>query len=160
MRLFLAALLTLVLIGGMGVYIQFARSVRRPPPIVQADMAEGVFEVELARTFNCVADKFAELKALEVSFRGNVIYSKEEDIDAETPLRFSIPGGVETGENEISVQANRDFLETGLAAIQVTLYRNDVPIRRQTITSEPEISTVSGSVVFVVKSKGQHDDHR
>lgn len=156
MRPLFALLLAFGLIGGMAGYIQFARSVHRPPSEYQADFATGLYEVELMRTFDCVADDLAELKALEVRFRGEAIFESAKNLQADERVRFEIPAGVENGENEISIIANRDFLDTELAAIRVTLFRNDVPLRKQTITSEPEIATVSGSVVFRVSDSKGH----
>lgn len=146
MRPVLAFLLSAFLIGGMSLYIQFARSVRRPAVDFQAEFSEAQFEVELQRTFDCVGDPLLEIAALEVHFRDEKIYASEADLPRDQPVRFLIKGGVETGENEISITANRE--EFGFGAIAVTLYRNDVPIQQATLPSAPDVPTVSGSVVF------------
>ncbi|MEL7500281.1 MAG: hypothetical protein AAFN77_21980 [Planctomycetota bacterium] len=157
MRPVLALLLTIGLIGGISAYIQFARSVRRPPIEFQAETSVDRFEVELTRTFDCVADPIAELKSIEVRFRDQELFASDAPVKSTETIRFAIPRDVEIGDNEISVAANRDFLATEFAAIGVTLYQNDVAIRRQTITSEPDLSTVSGSVVFRVSQEHDHE---
>ena len=100
MRPFLALLLSVFLIGGMSVYIQFARSVRRPVVDFQAEFAEAEFEVELRRTFDCVGDPLLEVAALEVYFRDEKIYSSDQDLPQDEAVRFAVERGVETGENE------------------------------------------------------------
>lgn len=157
MRPLLSLLLSVFLIGGMSAYIQFARSVRRPAVDFQAEFSEAQFEVELERTFDCIGDPLLEVAALEVFFRGDKIYSSGGDLPREEDVRFSIEQGVETGENEISINANRE--EFGFGAIAVTLYRNDIPIQRITLPSAPDVPTVSGSVVFEGSETTSEQDH-
>ena len=148
MRPIFALLITIVLLGGTAAYTQFARSVQRPPIKLQKTQAAGRFEIEITRTFDVMADPLAELPALTASLAGQTLYTTDDALPASETIRFEIPRGVELGLNEIYVTANRDFLDTGLGAMSVTLLRDDVPLTRQIIPSEPDIATVSGAVLF------------
>jgi hypothetical protein len=135
---------------GMGAYIQFANSIQRESQDFTVDYATGKFEVLVERSFECIPFEIADVKALEVRLKGKVVYAAEKNVPISDVVRFTIDDGVEIGDNEILVVANRDFLSEGLAAIKTTVLWNDIPLTEKTITAEPESEMVSGTVLFHV----------
>jgi hypothetical protein len=148
MRPLYALLLTIGLIGGMAAYIQFAKSVNRPPTQFDVEFATGKFEVELERTFAAVPFAAAEVKAIEVQLKQQPVFERLDSVPAGETIRFSIDEGVEDGENELVVMANREFLSEGLAAIKVRVLRDDIPVAEKTITGAPNMEMISGTVLF------------
>lgn len=150
MRPFLTLLIVIGLMVGTGSYIKFANSIQRESQEFSVDYATGKFEVLVQRSFECVPFEIAEVNALEVRLKGKTVYVSKENVPVDAEVRFSIDEGVEIGDNEILIVANRDFLSEGLAAIQTTVLWNEIPIKTETITAEPESEMVSGTVVFHV----------
>ncbi|MFT5302421.1 MAG: hypothetical protein ACI87E_000842 [Mariniblastus sp.] len=160
MRPVLACLITVFLIGGTFAYIQFAESVRRPAVEIHIDYDEAVYSVDVERSFECVADPVFSPAALKLTFKQETVYEHKATLPPETPLTISNLPGVEVGENEIYVSANRDEFATGFDAIRVTINRNGTPIMVQTIASEPFLSVVGGPIVFTVQpAQEKNDDH-
>ncbi len=157
MRPLLAILLTTLLLLGTAGYTQFAKRVKRPPVSLEAEIADANFEVEIDRTFNAVPDRLAELPALEVLFHGQPVFSVDQPLDQQATVRFELPPGVELGINEINVLANRPLMDTQLAALRVTIFRNQVPIVHQAIISDPDLSTLNGTVLFDSPPEVEHD---
>jgi len=148
MRPLYALLLTIGLIGGMAAYIQFAKSVNRPPTKFDVEFATGKFEVEIERTFAAVPFEAAKVKAIEVQLKQLPVFERSNAVPAGEAIRFSIDEGVENGENELIVTANREFLSEGLAAIKVRVLRDDIPVAEKTITGAPNMEMISGTVLF------------
>ena len=155
MRPIWTLLLIAALVGGMAGYIQFANSVRYPAPDFSVEYAQGKFELGIERSFDCVPYELAETKALEVSFKDEIVYSSNEPVPADQEIRFSIDDSVEVGDNEISIAANRDGTTAGFGALQATVYWNDIPIAEKTFTVEKYAEMISGSLLFHVDDASQ-----
>jgi len=160
MRPFWTLLLVVALIGGMASYIQFANSVSHPTIDFSLNYAEGKLELTVERSFECVPYELAEIKALEVSLKGEVVYSVDETLPVDSEVRFVVEEGIEVGDNEIAIVANRDWLNTSFGAIQVTVYWNDIPIAKQTITAEKDVETVTGTLLFHVDDTAETQGHQ
>lgn len=143
--------------GGMYGYLDFANRVRRPAVKYKAEFSSASYALEIERTFDCVGDEIVELSAIEVRFRGKTIYQTMDALPASAPLKIAIPDGVELGENELAVTANRDLGETSLAVMRVTLFQDDVEIRTEAIVSEPDLETVSGTVSFTIEREASDE---
>ena len=153
-------LLVVVLLGGMAAYIRFANSVRYPTADFSVDYAQGKLELVIERSFECVPYELTETKALEVSLKGEVVYSVDEVLPADQEVRFLIESGVEVGDNELSVVANRSWLDAGLGALQATVLWNDIPIAEQTITVEKDAELLSGTLLFHVDDAADVQGHQ
>ena len=151
MRPIYASLITILLIGGVYGYIRFSQSVRRPPIEIAIDYAQGHYWLEIERTFECVPDPIFSPQSLRILFKGETVFETTESLSPDTPLTIEDVQGVEQGENELYLSANRAEGSSGLGVIKVTVFQNDIPIEMKMLTSEPGLSTVSGPLVFNVE---------
>ena len=160
MRPFWTLLLVVALIGGMASYIRFANSVSYPTIDFSLDYAEGKLELVVERSFECVPYKWTETKALEVSLKSEIVYSVDETLPIDREVRFVIEEGIENGDNEIVIVANRDESDVGFGAIQATVYWNDIPIAKQTITAAKDVAIVTGTLLFHVDDTAEPQGHQ
>ena len=159
MRPIWTLLLIAALIGGMAGYIQFANGVSYPAPEFSVEYAQGKIELVIERSFECVPYKFTETKALEVSLKGEVLYSTNEPVPADQEIRFVLEQGVEVGDNEVSIVANRDGADAGLGALRATVFVDDIPITEQTYTVENNFEFLSESLLFHIDDASQIEEH-
>ena len=160
MRPIWTLLLITALIGGMAGYIKFANSVSYPTADFSVDYAQGKVEIIIERSFECIPYELAETKALEVSLKGEVVYSVNEVLPVDQEVRFSIDDGAEVGDNEVSIVANREWLDAKFGALKATVLLNDIPIATQTFTVEKDVELVSGSLLFHIDGAGQAKGHQ
>lgn len=153
-------LLVAALIGGMAGYIKFANSVSYPTADFSVDYAQGKLELVIERSFECVPYELAETKALEVGLKGKVVYSADEVLPVDREVRFTINEGVEVGDNEVSIVANRNGGDAGLGALQATVFWNDIPIAEKTITADKYAEIVSGTLLFHVDDPEPAEGHQ
>ncbi len=158
MRPILAALISVLLVGGVYGYIRFAESVRRPPLEINIDYSNADFAVEIERSFECVADPIFAPESLKVLFKGETVLAEEEAVPVDKLIRLEKLEGVEVGENEIYVAANRAEGSIGLGALKVTIFRGGIPLAEEIITSHQGIAEVSGPIVFAVRSNTKPND--
>ena len=105
MRPILAILLSSLLIGGIYSYLSFSNSVRRPPLTIEVTQADGIYSLEIERTFRCVADPILEEPSLAVQFGTNQIYIRKDEVPIEESILIGPIEGVEEGENEFLITA-------------------------------------------------------
>lgn len=160
MRPFWTLLLICSLVGGMASYIRFANSVQYPSADFSVDYTQGKLELVIERSFECVPYELTETKALEVSLKGEVVYSAGEVLPVDQEVRFLIESGVEVGDNELSIVANRPWLDAGLGALQATVLWNDIPIAEQTITVAKDVELLSGTLLFHVDDAAGIQEHQ
>ena len=160
MRPIWTLLLIAALIGGMAGYIQFANGVSYPAPDFSAEYAQGKVEIVIERSFDCVPYELAETKALEVRLKGEVVYSVDELLPISQEVRFPIDDGVEVGDNEVSIVANREWMDAGFGALKATVLWNDNPIATHTFTVEKDVELVSGSLLFHVEDASQTEGNQ
>ena len=160
MRPIWTLLLIAALIGGMAGYIHFANSVSYPTADFSVEYAQGKVELVIERSFECVPYELTETKALEVSLKGEVVYSANEVLPVDQEVRFSIDDGVEVGDNEVLIIANREWMDAGFGAVQATVLLNDIPIAKQTFTAAKDDEIVSGSLLFHIDAPSQSEGHQ
>jgi hypothetical protein len=158
MRPILACLITLVLVGGVYGYIKFAEGIRRPPTEINIDYSEADFSLEIERSFDCVVDPIFAPESLRVLFKGESVLAISKKIAVEETIRLEKLDGVEVGENEIYIAANRAEGSIGLGAIKVSIFRGGVLFDEQVLTSQQGIAEVAGPISFVVKSEPKTED--
>jgi hypothetical protein len=159
MRPFLALMITLCLLGGVFGYVRFAESVRRPAVDIQINYAEGEYSVDIDMTFDCAGDPIFETDAIKVLFKGEKVFAAADPIPAAQSIEIRPLPGVEKGENEIYVAANRETSTSGFGALKIVVKRNDIPIAEKTITSDEGLAEVGGPVVFRVGPSNESDEH-
>ena len=160
MRPIWTLLLITALIGGMAGYIHFANNVSYPAADFSPEYAQGKIELVIERSFDCVPYELTETKALEVKLKGNVVYSAAEPLPTDREVRFSIDDGVEVGDNEVLIVANREWMDAKFGALQATVLFNDIPIATQTFTVEKDVELVSGSLLFHIDDAEQNTGHQ
>ncbi len=160
MRPIWTLLLVVALIGGMASYISFANSVSHPSVDFSLDYAQGKLELAIERSFECAPYELAETQALEVNLKGEVVYSVNEVLPADREVRFLIKEGIEVGDNEVAIVANRDWLNAGFGAIKATVLWNDIPIAEKTITAEKDVELVTGTLLFHVDADAATQGHQ
>lgn len=160
MRPIWTLLLVVALVGGMASYIRFANSVSYPAVDFSLDYADGKLELVIERSFECVPYELTETKALEVSMKNEVVYSVDDVLPVDREVRFFIEDGIEVGDNEVVVVANRNWEDAGFGAVKATVFWNDIPIASQTITAEKDVEQVTGTLLFHVDDTPEHAGHQ
>lgn len=149
MRPLLALILTTLLIGGVFSYVRFADSVRRPMSAYKIDFSAGEYSLEIKQTCPLVADIFTESPALLVRFKNETLFESKSGLAADAVTVITPLPGVELGENELFIKANRPS-GRGFDVIQVILKRDEIPIRETLLPSVPGLAELGGPVVFRV----------
>lgn len=150
MRIFLSILITVFLLTGTYFYTRFADSVRREAVVWQPQFAAGNYSIEIGRTFDCVPDDLFEAPAIEVVFRGQSIFSRNETVPADEPIRIENVPNVEEGENDFVVSANLMSAAGSLAAMRVRVFRDNAEIANRLVADSPDLSSISATVPFSV----------
>jgi len=162
MRLLLAILISMFLLGGTFAYTRFAASVRRTAVDYEVEMASDVYSIEIRRTFTAVADSQPDpiwaretRPALEVRFKGQPLLVRENLAPASEEIRIDAIPAVEIGLNEIYVSANRALppadsiaSTSELAAMQVSIKQGDIMIAEATFSSTPGSPLIFGVLLF------------
>ncbi|MGI9497982.1 MAG: hypothetical protein ACR2NK_18140 [Mariniblastus sp.] len=148
MRPILAFLLSSLLIGGIYSYLSFSNSVRRPPLTIEVTQADGIYSLEIERTFRCVADPILEEPSLAVQFGTNQIYIRKDEVPIEESILIGPIEGVEEGENEFLITATMDEFSETFGVVKVTIFRDEVPLVSKMFASESGLTSISGPVVF------------
>lgn len=159
LRPILAILITAGLLFGTYSYLSFANSVRREPVELQVDYSSGDFSVKIERTFDCAGDPIFGTESLKVLFKGEKVFAKLESLPAGESVVVEDIRGVEVGENELFVSANMASATSGLGAIKVVVFRNDIPVAEKLITSEPGLTAVGGPIVFTIPGE-KAEEHK
>ena len=160
MRPLLAILITVCLLGGTYGYVRFAEGVRRPNVEIQIDYAQGEYAVLIDKTFDCSGDPIFETESLKLLFKGKKVFAASEPIPANESIEIRPLTGVEIGENEIYVLANRKTSTGGFGALKISVFRDDIPLTVKTITSDEGLAQVGGPVVFHVGPSKENDQHQ
>lgn len=148
MRPILAILLSSLLIGGIHSYLSFSNSVRRPPLTIEVTQADGIYSLEIERTFRCVADPILEEPSLAVQFGTNQIYIRKDEVPIEESILIGPIEGVEEGENEFLITATMDEFSETFGVVKVTIFRDEIPLVSKMFASESGLTSISGPVVF------------
>ena len=161
MRLILAITITTFLLGSTYAYIRFADGVRRTAVEIEVSYDEAEYSVEIRKSFAAVGDPIFGTEALRVKFKGEVVYSRQEEVPADETIVIRPLEGVEVGENELYLAATQRPGDAAIGAIQVTVKRDNFPLKQATIVSVPGLDSVSGTVVFDTgqRSEPALDDH-
>jgi hypothetical protein len=134
MRPFLAVIIWVVFIGGLGAYMQHREAATAPKAQVQRH-AEGAFSLEITPTFALETDPFALQSGgvapavLSVRVNGNEVVRLTDPRQGQAAIRVEpVPGLVE-GNNEFYVEANPPAGEASTAhAARMRIYRDGLPV--------------------------------
>ncbi len=166
MRLLLATMLTIVLLGGTYLYTSFADSVQREPVELEVAMDAGIWRVEVVRSFDCVPDPDLGAPSLTVQYKGNEVFRSDKPVPAQKKVVIENLASVEQGDNELFVQAHLasledfDFESNFARAMKVMVFRDVQLVAEQTEWSRDGEYSISASVLFGARSESTHDDHQ
>lgn len=146
-RLLAAAMVSALILGGLGLFIE-RRDPRADADIAyQADRAaEGQFSLDVTLSFSPAAEdpfalvtKGAEKKpGVLVQLNGRQVLATSEPVPAGELIAIPDVSGVVLGDNEILVEADPPLDDANRAhAVRVRVLRDGRPIAEQTSWSEP-----------------------
>lgn len=164
MRVFLAAIIWVVLVGGLALYMQ-SRTVVEPAATWHAEEASGAYALEVTPSFSAEPDPFAldsdagGASALRVRLNGEDVLVLTETVEGGRPQRVESLKGVVIGSNEFYVEANPplDFGDRA-CAVRVRLFEGDVPLADETLWSDAGIRIASTFTVNVTAHENETED--
>ena len=108
MRVLIAVLFSVLVLGGIGAYIRFADSITPRPPDLSEPAARGEYAMDVTLTFDAKVSLFSAVEpfSLQIRFRDRVLYESQETIKAGTPMRIENIPDVKAGNNEFWVYAS------------------------------------------------------
>jgi len=108
MRVLMAVLFSVLLLGGIGAYIRFADSITPEPPDLSEPAALGQYSIDVTLTFDAKLSLFSAVEpfSLQIRFRDRVIFESHATIKAGTPIRIENLSDVKAGKNEFWVYAS------------------------------------------------------
>lgn len=147
LRLIAAALLSLLILGGLSLFIE-KRAVESSTGVelYDAEAAAGTFSVDLTLSFSpAKSDPFAialdpaeKKPILTVTLNGRRLLSAKEAPPAGELITIDHVEGIVVGENELLVEADPPLEEANRAhAVRVRVLRDGQPIAQETAWSEP-----------------------
>jgi len=155
MRLVLAFLITVFLLGGTLAYTRFAASVHREAVDYDVKLVDAVYTLEIRRSFIASADTDPDpiwgeesRPALDVRFKGQSLLVRESKVPVDEEIRIDSIPGVEVGANEIFVSANRESSSAEFAALQVVVKLGGSMIAEETFSSSLGSSLIYGTLEF------------
>lgn len=151
MRLTLAALIWVALMGGLTLYMQTRESLK-PPENLDIQSAAGIFSLEITTTAPLEPDPFAltagqdKPGSLRVMLNGKEILRKSEIAPAGSTTRVQPVPELLRGHNEFYVEAN-PTMDAGSrpVALRVRLLKDDEVLFDRSLWSEP--GGITGGVV-------------
>jgi len=165
MRFILAALIWLVMIGGLSFYIhqRDARVIPQAQVQVAVELSASGYALEVTPTFGAEADPFALLDegqapaTLVIRLGGKEIFRGEQPLARGETLRIVPLEGLVEGANELYLDASPSFQEAHLShALRVRVLRNESPLLDRTLWGEAG-SKVSGTVELMLETAGEVD---
>jgi hypothetical protein len=143
MRLAVAALIWVVLVGGLATYMAYRNqgAVTHSQMLVQA---RGAFAVEVTPTFDLEPDPFAlqtndsgTAPALLLKINGTEVAKRSHRIQRGIPLVFERVPSLTQGSNEVYLEANPPLEEANRAlAVRVRVLRDGQPIVERSFWSD------------------------
>ena len=161
MRLILAAMIPLLLFGGVATYIEFTERVKPVPIVFETARDEAAWQVTLYPIAKLMGDADFDTPALTVRFQGRQTILNRGPIPAgkliEAPLK-----DVRSGSNSLFLQANiaENANDTGTkqAAIRVRIFRGDNLKKEQTFWNLMGEQTIHGEIQFSAPESNQTND--
>lgn len=155
MRILIAALIPVVLFGGVAAYINFTESVRPEPPVETVAIDTARYRVRVATTWPLVGDADYDTPALMISYRGRSLLESTQTVRPFEWREIEI-SEVARGENSLYVEVNWDgerddsqpAFPPEFAAVRIQILRNDDVIAEQTLWRRDEASDQSGVIRF------------
>ena len=166
MRLLATIVLSILLLGGTWLFIEFdSRAKPKPSNVTHAD-ALAKTTIEIVRNFDCAGNADFKEDAIRVTLVEDIAFSSQaEKLAATEPVNFPLKG-VKQGKNSITVFGNiapaDDFGDAGptLNTMLVKVMYDSKEIAREVFASDDDFdSTIGGEVSFFIQPVAADDDH-
>ena len=150
MRLVLAALIPLVLFGGIAAYVEFTERVRPEPVDVTARLDDQPWSVRLYPTAELAGDADFDEPSLSVQFHGQPVFSELAPVAAGREIRIDPLTGVRAEQNRLFVQAtfSSESSSDAPAALRVQIFRGPQRRAEQTFWKPDNRTSISGGLQF------------
>ncbi len=167
MRLVFAALIPLILFGGVAAYVEFTDRVRPEPLNLETRLDDQPWSVRLYPTAQLEGDTDFDEPSLRVQFQGQPIFADRTPIAAGREIRIDPLQGVRAEQNSLFVQATFSARDSAgqksaqPAALRVQVFRGGQQRAERTFWKAEDRASISGEIKFsapgTVKGDDQHD---
>lgn len=166
MRLLLAALIPLILFGGIAAYVEFTERVRPAPIEQQSRLDNAAWSVRLYPTAQLAGDADFDEPSLQVELQGQTIFAELAPINSGQEIRIAPLRNVRSEQNNLFVQAT--FAESGTSekrtagpkALRVQVFRGLQQRADRTFWKPDGRASISGGIDFSAPNTDQHDDQQ
>lgn len=155
MRLILAALVPVVLFGGVASYVEFTERIRPTPIDFETQPDDNHWAVRLSTTADLEGDVDFDEPSWTVRFRGKRVLVDVEPVPAGKVIQIDPLEGVRSDQNSLFVQANFSSNKTNdgnattqPAAIRVQIFRGDRLQSERTFWKPDGLRSISGEIKF------------
>lgn len=145
MRIVWAAIIWVVLAGGLTTYmLQRGSAARTPTGEIAMETAQGIYTLVVTTTFAAQPDPFALTAggeapaALQIRMGSRVLLHRTADIMPGRPVRVAIDEGLMKGTNELFIEASPPLNSADRAqAVRLQLLRDELIVVQETFWAEP-----------------------
>ena len=163
MRILLAAVVAISILGGIHIFLNQQQNKRRParPPVV-AQAARGQFQIELVPTFDAGPDAFTleteSAAAIVVELHGKPLLNRTQPAPRGQPIVIENVAGLVVGQNELFVRATAAQEDpNAIRAMRVRVLRNEMVVAQAWLSSEP--GTPAAGTVSLTLGRGLDEEH-
>ena len=168
MRLILAALIPIVLFGGVASYVEFTERLRPTPIDFETQPDDSHWAVRLYTTADLEGDVDFDEPSLTVRFRGKRVLADFESVQAGKVIQIDPLEGVQSGQNSLFVHVNFSSNKesdgnatTQPAAIRVQVFRGDQLLSERTFWKPDGRRSISGEIKFTAPTSSTvNEGHR
>ena len=167
MRLILAALIPIVLFGGVASYVEFTERLKPTPIDFETQPDDSHWAVRLYTTADLEGDIDFDEPSLTVRFRGKRVLADFKSVPAGKVIQIDPLEGVQSGQNSLFVQANFSSNKTDgnattqPAAIRVQVFRGDQLLSERTFWKPDGRRSISGEIKFTAPTSSTvNEGHR
>jgi hypothetical protein len=167
-RIFLAALIWLLFIGGLSLFMHHRDQamVSSEAPAVIQKIEKGNFALLITPTFAVEPDPFAILAAddekppaLLVRIGDREILRKTDQIPAGAPIRLEPLTGLVFGDNEMYLEVSPPVEQADRShAVRVQIFQDDLPLAEKTFWS-PAGGKVADTFRFALRAPDEKEDN-
>jgi hypothetical protein len=165
MRILLAAIIWVVLVGGLAWYMNQRTGAATVTTQERAE-APGIYAVTLTPTFSAAPDPFAlrlsdddAPPALLVRLNGDVIFEATDKLEAGETVVIETVSGIKVGENEFFIEAHPPGEEANQAhALRVAVLRDGDQLVEETLWSEPGLR-LAAPLTLEITEAGEEASH-
>ncbi|MCH2181722.1 MAG: hypothetical protein MK108_06925 [Mariniblastus sp.] len=154
MRLVFAALIPLILFGGVAAYVEFTDRVRPEPVNLETRLDDQAWSVRLYPTAQLEGDADFDEPSLRVQFHGQPVFADSEPVAAGREIRIDPLQGVRAEQNSLFVQAtfsatdSADEKSAQPAALRVQVFRGPQQRAERTFWKAEGRASISGEIKF------------